>query len=532
MDSLQLRLGARPGAFSMRLRVNKVANFVVESAGQSKAASNQGICRGDKMATQGGYPQSGKEFEEYDSPELMVGGSVGIGLRVDVGALIERGAGRNLCPEFDLEALDVEPTDAPLADGFSEEDRPLSPTRLWATEQQGTASPVFTPTPTPLTTPTPELTGSMQTKENPPSKKRKNKKANGERAKRRKEDSVNKPYDYLEHLAKKQRRFIQGENAVHTLLDTLSLPHASSGFVGRVESSGSRAWTLDRVRMLEGFAYKAWKGILPEPICDGEGRVVAVLAGRPNAGGYLECTQQLAKILLDAGSRAKLSTKQKRPGNLVHNANNTTILESVMSDPNMRRVAGFGSASFALWAPKLFRYYRERLELLYASNPQLRRLFPNSIFTASTLNCGPQTASFDHVDSANLPFGWCSITALGDFNPVEGGHMVLWDARLVIEFPAGSTILIPSGSMRHSNTTIGKAETRLSFTQFCAGSLFRWVEYGFQTAEDFEKNDPVGKVLVDSWQAVRWSSGVELFSKLSDLVQGSGVENIYSQTRS
>ncbi|KAF8868766.1 hypothetical protein BD779DRAFT_1387118, partial [Infundibulicybe gibba] len=91
------------------------------------------------------------------------------------------------------------------------------------------------------------------------------------------------------------------------------------------------------------------------------------------------------------------------------------------------------------------------------------------------------------------------------------------DARLVIEFPAGSTILIPSGSMRHSNTTIGKAETRLSFTQFCAGSLFRWVEYGFQTAEDFEKNDPVGKVLVDSWQAVRWSSGVELFSKLSDL---------------
>ncbi|KAF8868764.1 hypothetical protein BD779DRAFT_1480828 [Infundibulicybe gibba] len=246
-ECLQLRLGARPGAFSMRLRVNKVANFVVESAGQSKAASNQGICRGDKMATQGGYPQSGKEFEEYDSPELMVGGSVGIGLRVDVGALIERGAGRNLCPEFDLEALDVEPTDAPLADGFSEEDRPLSPTRLWATEQQGTASPVFTPTPTPLTTPTPELTGSMQTKENPPSKKRKNKKANGERAKRRKEDSVNKPYDYLEHLAKKQRRFIQGENAVHTLLDTLSLPHASSGFVGRVESSGSRAWTLDRV---------------------------------------------------------------------------------------------------------------------------------------------------------------------------------------------------------------------------------------------------------------------------------------------
>ncbi|KAF8872686.1 hypothetical protein BD779DRAFT_1452535, partial [Infundibulicybe gibba] len=294
------------------------------------------------------------------------------------------------------------------------------------------------------------------------------------------------------------------------------------------------------------------------PICDGEGRVVAVLAGRPNSGGYLECTQQLAKTLLDAGSKARLSTGQKvhrrgeyralsvgvsfgggqkRPGNLVHKANNTKILESVMSDPNMRRVAGFGSGalttSFALWAPKLFRYYRERLELLYASDPKLRRLFPNSIFTASTLNCGPQTATFDHVDSANLPFGWCSITALGNFNPVKGGHMVLWDARLVIEFPAGSTILIPSGSMRHSNTAIREAETRLSFTQYCAGSLFRWVEYGFRTAEEFKKSDPIGKVLVDSWQAVRWSAGVELFSKLSDLVQGSGdLENIYNQTHS
>ncbi|KAF8139523.1 hypothetical protein K438DRAFT_1785611 [Mycena galopus ATCC 62051] len=86
-----------------------------------------------------------------------------------------------------------------------------------------------------------------------------------------------------------------------------------------------------------------------------------------------------------------------------------------------------------------------------------------------------------HVDGLNLAWGWCSITALGNFDADYGGHLVLWDLKLVIRFPAGSTILLPSATLRHSNVGIAEEETRYSFTQFSAAGLFRWVDNGFKS---------------------------------------------------
>ncbi len=97
--------------------------------------------------------------------------------------------------------------------------------------------------------------------------------------------------------------------------------------------------------------------------------------------------------------------------------------------------------------------------------------FTNSIFATCTFNFGPRTICFEHMDSRNLPFGWCAITALGRFNPQKGGHFVLWDLKLVIEFPPGSTILIPSAVLCHSNTAISRKETRYSFTQYTVGGV-------------------------------------------------------------
>ena len=37
--------------------------------------------------------------------------------------------------------------------------------------------------------------------------------------------------------------------------------------------------------------------------------------------------------------------------------------------------------------------------------------------------------------SANLPFGYCVVTELGEFDARKGGHLVLWDCKMVIEFP-------------------------------------------------------------------------------------------------
>ena len=114
-----------------------------------------------------------------------------------------------------------------------------------------------------------------------------------------------------------------------------------------------------------------------------------------------------------------------------------------------------------------------------------RRSANHSIAFSLPPNLGPQVVCFPHVDCANLPFGLCAVTAVGDFDPSKGGHLVLWDCKLLVEFPLGSTILILSAVLAHSNTKVAIHEKRFSFTQYAAGGLFRWVDHAFQTLASY-----------------------------------------------
>jgi hypothetical protein len=111
--------------------------------------------------------------------------------------------------------------------------------------------------------------------------------------------------------------------------------------------------------------------------------------------------------------------------------------------------------------------------------------FSKSVFACATLNLGPRTVCFRHKDHANLPYGWCAVTPFGDFDHEQGGHLILWELGLVLEFPPGSTLLLPSACISHSNVDINQGEKRYSFTQYTAGSIFRWVDHGFQLEDSF-----------------------------------------------
>ncbi|KAJ6537570.1 hypothetical protein DFH09DRAFT_1324197 [Mycena vulgaris] len=52
-------------------------------------------------------------------------------------------------------------------------------------------------------------------------------------------------------------------------------------------------------------------------------------------------------------------------------------------------------------------------------------------------------------------------------------------------FATGTTILIPSAAIFHSNIPVAEGKHRYSFTQYTAGRLFRWVEHGFKTKEEY-----------------------------------------------
>ena len=189
-----------------------------------------------------------------------------------------------------------------------------------------------------------------------------------------------------------------------------------------------------------------------------------------------------------------------------------------MKHKSFKRIAGFGSKALHTWAPKLHKYYFDNFNSLLKSNLNLRRNFTNSVFAAAAFNFGPRACSKKHRDFANLPFGWCAITALGDFDPTKGGHLVLWDLNLVIEFPPGSTILIPSATIAHSNTAIGHRETRCSFTQFTAGGLFCWAEHGNQPDADYFRGMSASKKeKVASENATRCKLGLSLFSTFEEI---------------
>lgn len=148
--------------------------------------------------------------------------------------------------------------------------------------------------------------------------------------------------------------------------------------------------------------------------------------------------------------------------------------------------------------------------------PRLKRIFPKSVYPSCAFNFGPCVWTSKHRDILNCPFGWCAIQALGSFNPTTGGHLVLWELKLVIEFPPASLVLIPSATVTHSNVPTAEGELRASFTQYCAGGLFRYVDYGFRKEKDLSKKDYEEMCRI---RGSRWETGLSLLSTLNDYDQ-------------
>ena len=130
---------------------------------------------------------------------------------------------------------------------------------------------------------------------------------------------------------------------------------------------------------------------------------------------------------------------------------------------------------------------------------------------------GPGTVSLKHADRSNYYAGGCHIRSGGEYDHKHGGHLILFSLKLIVEFPPGSDIIIPSSTVTHGNTPIQLGEWRVSFTQYCSGALFRWVAYGFQTLKDCALKKPKLKAKVDQKSERRWMDALDRFSKVDEL---------------
>ena len=189
-------------------------------------------------------------------------------------------------------------------------------------------------------------------------------------------------------------------------------------------------------------------------------------------------------------------------------------LAELLAEPLIIRLAESASRNFNSFAPRLYHHYLTTLDKAVEHNPSLKRNFERSVFSCAAFNFPPSVATLPHRDSENLPFGWCVVQALGDFDPTEGGHLVLDDLRVVVEFPAGTSIYLPSATFTHSNIPVREGESRSSFTQYTPGHLFRWVENGCKTDSELTKSE---KKEMKEKRKTRWINGIQMWSTLSEI---------------
>ncbi|KAJ2927410.1 hypothetical protein H1R20_g9682, partial [Candolleomyces eurysporus] len=214
---------------------------------------------------------------------------------------------------------------------------------------------------------------------------------------------------------------------------------------------------------------------------------------------------------------ASMGGGQKRPGNLAQRLRSRSkLVQLILLNKSIKRIAGFQSSAFYFLAPKLYRRYAHDLGQLYESQPELHWNFQGSIYPCIAFNCGPQSITTLHFDQGNLSHGLCAVTPLGNFDWKKGGHLVLWELKLVLEFPPGTVALLPSAAVRHCNTPIQEGEEWMSITQFAAGGLFRWVAYGIKSAKELgstkASNSKTLKEKADKCAEERWMEGLSLFS--------------------
>ncbi|KAF9488595.1 hypothetical protein BDN71DRAFT_1403063, partial [Pleurotus eryngii] len=239
----------------------------------------------------------------------------------------------------------------------------------------------------------------------------------------------------------------------------------------------------------------------PCPLVDSAGHIFAVLIGRPRDHSFIADCQRMYNEMAfklkgfdfkeeDCSHRRSAfpalpvgisyGNGQMQPSRLSVGESGAQVagLSHLLQSRAVQHITSFGDSTFCLWAPRLYNHYKDHIDRMHQALPHLSKNFPRSVFPCTTFNFRPKVQTFRHRDTLNLTYSWCSITALGNFDSTKGSHLVLWDAGLIVEFLPFSIILIPLSTILHSNILVCQGEERGSFTQYCTGGIFWWVDNG------------------------------------------------------
>ncbi|KAJ7791104.1 hypothetical protein B0H13DRAFT_2394385 [Mycena leptocephala] len=117
-------------------------------------------------------------------------------------------------------------------------------------------------------------------------------------------------------------------------------------------------------------------------------------------------------------------------------------------------------------------FFREKARVA-ATNPALKAVHQRRVSTAKTAALGPRAITAPTSTSPTSP-GLVFRNRPRRLRPRLRRPPDPLGSPSGDSFPPGSTLLIPSALVQHSNVPIRAHEQRSSITQYTAGSLFRW----------------------------------------------------------
>lgn len=237
--------------------------------------------------------------------------------------------------------------------------------------------------------------------------------------------------------------------------------------------------------------------------------------------------------LRNRNSQDSYGSRQQLPTNFDHDEHHQAVLKALLDDTHVKRALNFGSCAyispckfvaisdrnigaFAQYCPLLYKYYRDTMRALFSHELHLDRVGESTVYPAIIFDFGPDI-TLAHRHFNGLAQGMCSILAGGNYDYKLGGHLVLWDLALVIQFPPGSCVIL--SSMIDFNTVrVHFGETRTCITQYAAAGLFQFVQYGGRTREQFRRQFPQ-HAKSTGWQfwatSKQWA--VKLFSTIREV---------------
>ncbi|KAK7047446.1 hypothetical protein VNI00_006677 [Paramarasmius palmivorus] len=294
-----------------------------------------------------------------------------------------------------------------------------------------------------------------------------------------------------------------------------------------------------------GFQHETWDGYTAKPIVINNEFIVGVLAGQPRRPDYGRDMLGIHNLVLQKGKEYGLQEHGQNEDNkrgdfparsrgytmgmgsqqpvvLDNGTEVNELLTELIQDQRIIRLNGYQNGAFGTWAERIKGRYDDAIATMHKNitkeDSERGRNFKNSAFATIAFNFGGKVRCWKHRDQQNLPLGWCAITVLGRFDPTRSARLILWELKLVIDFPPGSTILIPSAVITHSNTRIAPGDERTSITQYTAGAIFRWVDAGCLTEKALKSTNKEAWKKHNATKVPPVSERLGIFSRVDEVL--------------